>query len=94
MIITDNKHESSLGREVTVIVITTAVSIALQHAAEIIVKKFFNSEEKKQDSEQEQVLTEQDIEQMIDQSVKKHLDLKFADYVAEQKKLRRRTKQQ
>ena len=86
--------DSSIGKEVAVIVITTAVSIALQHAAEIVVNKFFPSDSKKQPDQQqeEQLITEQDIEEMIDKSVKKHLDLKFSEYVAEQKQLNKRVR--
>ncbi len=88
--------DSSIGKEVAVIVITTAVSIALQHAAEIIVNKFFPSDNNKKpqqtDQQEEHVITEQDIEEMIDKSVKKHLDLKFSEYVAEQKQLNKRVR--
>lgn len=87
--------DNSIGKEVAVIVITTAVSIALQHAAEIVVNKFFPSDNNKKQPDQqqeEQLITEQDIEQMIDKSVKKHLDLKFSEYVAEQKQLNKRVR--
>lgn len=88
--------DSSIGKEVAVIVITTAVSIALQHAAEIIVNKFFPSDNNKKpqqtDQQEEHVITEQDIEEMIDKSVKKHLDLKFSEYVTEQKQLNKRVR--
>ncbi len=84
--------DNSIGKEVAVIVITTAVSIALQHAAEIVVNKFFPSDNKKQPDQQqeEHLITEKDIEEMIDKSVKKHLDLRFSEYVAEQKQLNKR----
>ena len=88
--------DSSIGKEVAVIVITTAVSIALQHAAEIVVNKFFPSDNNKKpqqtDQQEEHVITEQDIEEMIDKSVKKHLDLRFSEYVAEQKQLNKRVR--
>lgn len=87
--------DNSIGKEVAVIVITTAVSIALQHAAEIIVNKFFPSDNNKKQPDQQQeehLITEQDIEEMIDKSVKKHLDLKFSEYVAEQKQLNKRVR--
>ena len=87
--------DNSIGKEVAVIVITTAVSIALQHAAEIVVNKFFPSDNNKKQPDQqqeEQLITEQDIEEMIDKSVKKHLDLKFSEYVAEQKQLNKRVR--
>ena len=87
--------DNSIGKEVAVIVITTAVSIALQHAAEIVVNKFFPSDNNKKQPDQQQeehLITEQDIEEMIDKSVKKHLDLKFSEYVAEQKQLNKRVR--
>lgn len=88
--------DNSIGKEVAVIVITTAVSIALQHAAEIVVNKFFPSDNNKKQPEpteqEEHLITEQDIEEMIDKSVKKHLDLKFSEYVAEQKQLNKRVR--
>jgi hypothetical protein len=87
--------DSSIGKEVTVIIITTAVSIALQHAAEILVNKFFPSDKKQpatDEQQQEHLITEQDIEEMIDKSVKKHLDLKFSEYVEKQKKLNKRVR--
>ena len=86
--------DNSIGKEVAVIVITTAVSIALQHAAEIVVNKFFPSDNNKKQPEQqeEHLITEKDIEEMIDKSVKKHLDLRFSEYVAEQKQLNKRVR--
>jgi hypothetical protein len=90
--------DNSIGKEVAVIVITTAVSIALQHAAEIVVNKFFPSDNNKKQPEpteqqqEEHLITEKDIEEMIDKSVKKHLDLKFSEYVAEQKQLNKRVR--
>ena len=95
MIILRKDSDGSIGKEVAVVVITTFVSIALQHAAEIIVKKFFPSDNKQpsdQQQEEDQLITEQDIEEMIDKSVKKHLDLKFSEYVAEQKQLNKRVR--
>lgn len=88
--------DNSIGKEVAVIVITTAVSIALQHAAELVVNKFFPSDKKQPETtdqrQEEHLITEKDIEEMIDKSVKKHLDLKFSEYVAEQKQLNKRVR--
>jgi long-subunit acyl-CoA synthetase (AMP-forming) len=73
-------------KEILVVVISTSISVAIQVAAE---KFFSEKQEEKNDNKeqpQEAVLSEDQLRQMIDESVKNHLDLRFSEYVKEQKK--------